>query len=402
MRKLLYLVLLLGCIGLQAQSRFVHRDGKQLVDATGKPLLLRGINLGNWLVNEGYMFRFEDGPQSAREIEAYFNELIGPEEAQKFWHEYRDQYITQKDIELIHRAGFNSIRIPLHHKFFGPGNDEGFALLDRVIEWSHQAGLYVIFDLHSAPGGQTGANIDDSWGYPWLYDSPGEQQKTIAIWQRVADHYHDNPTVLGYDLLNEPIPHYPALAVLKPKLEPLMKRITHAIREVDANHVIIPTGAVWDSDFSILGEPFDPNSMYTFHKYWMPPLQESIQPYVDYRERYNVPIWLGESGENKDEWIAQFVALLEKNNIGWAFWPYKKMDQTSCPVTFDRPPYWDEIVAYAKMSHGMGNTEKLVAARPSLEHSRAALDGLLKNIRYENTRVNPGYLKALGLSVPSK
>jgi len=393
---------LLGCIAAQAQNRFVHRDGKQLVDGTGKPLLLRGINLGNWLVNEGYMFRFEDGPQSAREIEAYFNELIGPEAAEKFWHEYRDQYITQKDIELIQRAGFNSIRIPLHYKFFGPGNDEGFALLDRVVQWSRQAGLYVIFDLHAAPGGQTGANIDDSWGYPWLYDSPGEQQKTIAVWQRVADHYHDNPTVLGYDLLNEPIPHYPALAVLKPKLEPLMKRITQAIREVDTNHVIIPTGAVWDSDFSILGEPFDPNSMYTFHKYWMPPKQESIQPYIDYRQRYNVPIWLGESGENKDEWVAQFVALLEKNNIGWAFWPYKKMDQTSCPVTFDRPPYWDEIVAYAKMAHGMGNTEKLVAARPSLEHSREALEGLLKNIHYENTRVNPGYLKALGLTVPSK
>ncbi len=402
MRKLLCLVLLLGCIGAQAQNRFVHRDGKQLVDAAGKPLLLRGINLGNWLVNEGYMFRFEDGPQSAREIEAFFNELIGPEAAQTFWHEYRDQYIAQKDIELIRRAGFNSVRIPLHHKFFVPGNNEGFALLDRVVEWSREAGLYVIFDLHSAPGGQTGANIDDSWGYPWLYDSPGEQQKTIAIWQRVAEHYRDNPTVLGYDLLNEPIPHYPALNVLKPKLEPLMKRITHAIREVDTNHVIIATGAAWDSDFSILGEPFDPNSMYTFHKYWMPPVQESIQQYVDYRQRYNVPIWLGESGENKDEWIAQFVALLEKNNIGWAFWPYKKMDQTSCPVTFDRPPYWNEIVAYAKMPHGMGNTEKLVAARPSLEHSRAALDGLLKNIRYENTRVNPGYFKALGLSVPSK
>ncbi|HVJ06991.1 MAG TPA: glycoside hydrolase family 5 protein [Acidisarcina sp.] len=402
MRKFLCLLLFLCSIGAQAQGGFVHREGKNLVDASGKPLLLRGINLGNWLVNEGYMFRLDDGPQSGREIEAYFNELIGPVEAEEFWHEYRQQYITERDIDLIHRAGFNSVRIPLHYKFFLPGNEEGFALLDRVVEWSHKAGLYVILDLHCAPGGQTGTNIDDSWGYPWLYESPEEQQRTIAVWQRIAGHYRNNHTVLGYDMLNEPVPHFPALAKYKPMLEPLEKRIAHAIREVDGNHVIIATGAVWDSDFSVLGAPFDNNILYTFHKYWMPPVQDSIQSYVDFRERYQVPIWLGESGENKDEWVAQFVPLLEKNNIGWAFWPYKKMDQASCPVTFDRPPYWDEVVAYAKLPHGLGNVEKLVAARPSLEHSRAALNGLLHNIRYENTRVNPGYLKALGVEVPAK
>jgi endoglucanase len=400
-QKILCLFLLFSCIALQAQGPFAHRDGTRLVDASGKPLLLRGINLGNWLVNEGYMFRFEDGPQSAREIEALFNELIGPADAAKFWQEYRDQYITERDIDRIHRAGFNSIRIPLHYKFFTPGNDEGFKLLDRVVAWSRKAGLYVIFDLHCAPGGQTGTNIDDSWGYPWLFESAEEQQSTIAVWQRVADHYHNNPTVLGYDLLNEPLPAFPGLERYKPLLEPLMKRITHAIRGVDANHVIIATGVNWDSDFSVLGAPFDPNMMYTFHKYWMPPLQDAIQPYVNFREHYQVPVWLGESGENKDEWVAQFVTLLEKNNIGWAFWPYKKMDQTSCPVTFDRPPYWDEVVAYAKLPPGTGSAQKRLAVRPSLDHSRAALNGLLHNIRYENTRVNPGYLKALGMTAPA-
>lgn len=401
MRKILGAVmgvfLLLGCVGMQAQARFVHQDGKQLVDGTGKPLLMRGINLGNWLVNEGYMFRLEDGPQSAREIEALFNELIGPVEAAKFWKEYREQYITERDIQRIKRLGFNSVRIPLHYKFFTPGNEEGFALLDRVVEWSGKAGIYVIFDLHCAPGGQTGANIDDSWGYPWLYESPEEQEATIAIWKRVAGHYKSNPTVIGYDMLNEPIPHFPALAKYKPMLEPLEKRIAKGIREVDPNHVIIATGAVWDTDFSILGPPFDKNMMYTFHKYWMPPVQAQIQQYVDFREKYNVPIWIGETGENKDDWIAQFVPLLEKNNIGWTFWPYKKMDQTSCPVTFDRPPYWDEIVAYAKLPGNTGAMEKKLPQRPSLEHSREAMAGLLKNIRYENTRVNEGYIKALGL-----
>ena len=69
-----------------AQSRFVHTSGTQLIDGTGHPLMLRGTNLGNWLVQEGYMFHFEQGPQSAREIEALTNELLGPEAADKFWH----------------------------------------------------------------------------------------------------------------------------------------------------------------------------------------------------------------------------------------------------------------------------------------------------------------------------
>jgi hypothetical protein len=56
-------------LGLAAQT-FVHQSGKTLVTGDGQPLMLRGINLGNWLVPEGYMFRFEHGPQSAREIDA--------------------------------------------------------------------------------------------------------------------------------------------------------------------------------------------------------------------------------------------------------------------------------------------------------------------------------------------
>src|SRR5580658_959800 len=90
--RVLIIVLFLASSGF-AESRFVHADGKFLADGAGHKLMLRGTNLGNWMVPEGYMFRFEGGPQSAREIEAMVNELIGPTDAAKFWHEYRDAYI---------------------------------------------------------------------------------------------------------------------------------------------------------------------------------------------------------------------------------------------------------------------------------------------------------------------
>ena len=222
-----------------AQHHFVRTEGTHLVDGQGHPLSLRGTNLGNWLVREGYMFHFEGGPQSAREIETLTNELLGPDAAGKFWREYLDRYITSDDIQFLKRVGFNSIRIPIQYKYFESDHADGFRLLDRVVEWSREAGLYIVIDMHAAPGGQTGANIDDSWGYPWLYDSPEAQQLLITIWKRIAAHYRESETVLGYDLLNEPTPHFPELKKYNPQLEPFYKRIVAVLREVDKNHIMI-------------------------------------------------------------------------------------------------------------------------------------------------------------------
>jgi hypothetical protein len=392
------LIVALSLIQASAASpKFVHTDKTQLIDGSGHPLMLRGTNLGNWLVQEGYMFHFDEGPQSAREIEALANELLGPEGSSKFWHEYRERYVAREDIQFLKRAGFNSVRVPIHYRFFASDRADGFRLLDNVVNWSREAGLYVIIDMHAAPGGQTGTNIDDSWGYPWLYEDAQAQQQTIDTWRRIAAHYRDSETVLGYDLLNEPIPQYPEVKKYNPQLEPLYKRIVAAIREVDKNHIVILGGAQWDTNFSVFGPPFDSNVMYNFHKYWMPPEQKEIQPYVDFRDKYHVPIWMSESGENTDEWITQYRELLEKNNISWAFWPYKKMDSPRGVVSFARPPYWDEVVAFAKMKESVGSADKRLAKRPSQEHINAAFAGLLENIQFGKCRVNDGYLKALGL-----
>ena len=388
--------------GLSGQTGFVHTSGKELVDGAGKPLLLRGTNLGNWFEPEGYMFHLGDGAQSPREIEELSYELIGQEKADEFWKEWRETYITEADIDRLKAMGFNSVRVPIHWKFFDAENAEGFRLLDRLVEWARKDHVYVIIDLHCALGGQTGTNIDDSYGYPWLYLSPAAQQHTIEIWHRIAAHYSREPIVLGYDLLNEPIPQYPQLQRFNGDLEPVYRKISSAIREVDRNHVLILGGAQWDSNFKVFGPPFDKNVMYTFHKYWTAPDASVIKEYVDFRDKYDVPIWLGESGENNDQWIAAFVKTLEENHIGWCFWPYKKMDASSSVVTFGRPEDWDAVIELSKMPGGTGNAEKRIAARPSPEEAQAAFDDLLNKARYSNEKVNPGYVRALGLSVPGQ
>jgi endoglucanase len=418
MRSLLLCVLALWTAApwtsLHAQpagAGFVHAQGSELVDGEGRPLMLRGTNLGNWLEPEGYMFLFEKGPTASREIEDYFSELIGPEQAEAFWQQYRDVYITKADIDLLKSTGMNSVRVPIHYKFFTKGNDEGFRLLDRVVRWAKADGLYVVIDMHQAPGGQTGTNIDDSYGYPWLYDSPGNQAELIDIWKRIADHYKDETTVLGYDLLNEPIPHFPQLQKYNSQLEPLYKRISATIREVDTHHVLILGGAQWDTNFSVFGPPFDKNVLYQLHLYefntpWNPTTaantEKSLARYVTFRDKYHVPIWLGESGENDDNWVRGFRTLLERNNIGWCFWPYKKMEKSSAIVSIQSPEHWNEIVKYAGERRGVGDAEKQLGMRPSPEIAAAALKQLLENVKLAKCRVNTGYIEALGLKVPAQ
>ena len=97
--------------------------------------------------------------------------------------------------------------------------------------------------MHDAPGGQTGDNIDDSYGYPWLFESEKSQQLFCDIWQKIAAYYKDEPTILAYDLLNEPIaPYFKNVEELNAKLEDIYKMATAAIRKVDKNHIIMLVG----------------------------------------------------------------------------------------------------------------------------------------------------------------
>src|ERR1700704_1551600 len=73
--------------GSNGQSRFITTRGKDLVSADGKPLLLKGINLGNWLLPEGYMFKFKTA-NSPRRIQTVIDELVGEDEGRRFWKTY--------------------------------------------------------------------------------------------------------------------------------------------------------------------------------------------------------------------------------------------------------------------------------------------------------------------------
>ena len=405
--KPLFLLLFVLPFFLKAQTgKFFDTRGKDIIGPDGKPFLMKGTNLGNWLVPEGSMFKFKS-VNSPRLINEALEEILGPEETTKFWKTYQDTYITAGDIHFIKASGMNSIRIPFNYRLFTSENycgqnnpNRGFELLDRVIGWCRTEGIYVILDMHCAPGGQTGDNIDDGYGYPFLFKSKEMRELTAAIWKKIANHYKNESTIIGYDLLNEPIATYFKAEDFNPDLEPVFKQITAAIRTVDKNHILILGGAQWDSNFKPFGAPFDPKLVYQFHKYWTKTTgKEVIQDYIDFRDKYNVPIYCGETGENKDVWCEAFRKTLDENNIGWHYWPYKKADNTAGIITFDLPANYDQVIAYTEAPRAdFEAIRKAAPTDPKL--IKKALYDFINNSKFENCRPNKGYMAALGFTAP--
>jgi hypothetical protein len=377
-----------------APPNFIHAEGTRLVDARGDGFIVKGINLGNWLVPEGYMFKFLRA-RAPTEIAGVVEALIGSQEASRFWAEFREVYVAEEDIRFIKAAGFNTVRVPLHWRLFvEPGDGgadrfegQGWYLLDRLVQWCRESGLRVIIDLHAAPGGQTGVNHDDGPGFPLTFYVPRYRQLTIALWRQLAAHYHDEPAILGYDLLNEPISPYSDEDYLNPRLEPLYREIVAAIRSVDSNHVVLLAGAQWSTNFAVFGRPFDANAVYTYHKFWANPTRDSLQSYLNFSNRWNVPLLIGETGELTNNWNEMFRRLHERFGIGWCFWPYKNLDSDATVVSIQRPEGWNLV------------TDPM-SSLPPREQARAILGAYLEAARFRNVRINGSYLNSLGLVAP--
>ena len=254
--------------------------------------------------------------------------------------------------------------------------EENFALLDNLVTWCEKYGIYIILDMHGAPGGQTGQNIDDSPNnLPELFMDSKYERRLTRLWLKIANRYKDKSIVAGYDLLNEPLPQYTGAAdKYKHMVEPMYKRITKKIRAVDKKHMIFLEGADWSNDWSVFTEPFDNNTVYQFHYYcWdRPDNLKSIDHFLKERERLNVPVWVGETGEKNKAIYWGTTQFFEKNNIGWSFWPWKKLDRTNGLCSINRPEDWDKISEYSRGGD-----------KPSKAEAKKILNKFLENIVFE-------------------
>ena len=222
-----------------------------------------------------------------------------------FFDKWRENHFTQRDVDSLAAWGFNSIRIPMHYNLFTlpieeeavPGEntwiETGFELIDDVLEWAAPHDIYVILDMHAAPGGQgAGSEINDyDPSKPSLWESQENRDKLVALWTRIADRYKDNEWIGGYDLINETHWDLPGNALLREVFED----ITVGIRSVDPNHIIFIEGNSYANDHSGLTPPWDNNMVYSFHKYWSTNNPGDLDWILPLRTQYNVPLWMGES-----------------------------------------------------------------------------------------------------------
>jgi len=339
------LFLLLG-VSIAANSQgFLKAKGTRIVDASGKNILLRGMGLGGWMLQEPYMLKLSGAASAQFDIRNKITALIGEERTQQFYDAWLSNHCTKADIDSLASWGFNSVRLPMHYNLFTlpvekepvPGKNtwltKGFGLTDSLLSWCASNKIYLILDLHAAPGGQGNdhAISDRNPAYPSLWDSPANQQKTIALWVELAKKYKDEKWIGAYDLINEPnwgfVEGQNKNGCDEKQNAPLLKLtkdITAAIRRIDKNHIIIVEGNCWGNNYEGMFPLWDDNLVLSFHKYWNYNDKASIQKFLDYRNKYQVPVWLGETGENSNAWFSDMISLVEKNNIGWAMWPLKK------------------------------------------------------------------------------
>ncbi|MBL0272968.1 MAG: cellulase family glycosylhydrolase [Chitinophagaceae bacterium] len=380
---------------------FLHTSGQDIVNASGKKIYLKGVGLGNWLLPEGYMWKFGGLGDRPRKIEKLVSDLLGEVKSAQFWKSFRQNYITEADIKRIAELGFNSVRPALNSRLFLTEGDnpvyveEGFDLIDSLVSWCKKHRLYVIIDMHGAPGGQTGANIDDSPNdIPELFINPKYQDQLVNLWMKIVRRYKDESTVAAYDLLNEPLPKNTGSAEkYKHLLVPLYQRITAEIRKVDQKHMITLEGFDWSNDWSLFDKPFDKNVFYQFHYYcWgRPDNLNNIDEYLKKRKELNTPVWVGETGEKGNAIYWATSQLFAANNIGYSFWPWKKMDTKNTPYSIKKPNQWDLISEYTK---GGLRPDSLVAEK--------ALNELLENIKIANCDYFEDVCNAILTRVPAK
>lgn len=387
MIKKIFFITALSLIAFVPASGFLKVLGQKIVDENNQNVLLKGYGLGGWLVPEGYMLHFP-GTGSPTSIRQQIISVIGTDGADEFFELYRENYVTEADIALIASWGFNSIRLPFHYEFFSPIDspgvfiETGFRFVDSTLTWCKRNNLYLILDMHCAPGGQNADNISDSDGTARLWTESANQDRTVAIWRYIAERYSNEEWIIGYDLLNEPV--MPS-GYSNTNLRSLYIRIRDAIREVDTNHILFIEGSQYATDFTSLTPRFDSNMAYAFHKYWSETTQSTIQSLLNIRTNYLAPLWLGESGENSNPWYYETVTLMNTQNIGWNWWAHKKFETTTSPLSATLPTNIDLLIDYWNGS----------ATQPSASQAKTILMEMAANLALDKCTYRPDVIAAL-------
>lgn len=404
-KLLLISLLTLWLVQTSSAQGSLKTNGPDIVNEKGEKVILRGMGLGGWMLQEGYMLGVQGIGQQQHVIKKNIAALIGKARTQEFYEAWLANHTRKIDIDSMKAWGFNSVRLAMHYNLYTlPVEEEsvagqhtwlekGFAMTDSLLKWCAANQMYLILDLHAAPGGQgNDLNIcDRDPSLPSLWQNELNVQKTIALWRKLADRYKDEPWLGAYDIINEPNWGFESAddkngcgENTNAPLRRLLMDITTAIREVDKKHIIIIEGNCWGNNYNGMFPLWDDNLVVSFHKYWNYNDKASIQKWIDLRAELNVPVWLGESGENSNVWFRDAIHLMESNGIGWAWWPLKKLGHNN-PLQVKVPEGYRQVQDYWAGS----------GPQPQPEAAYRGLMDLAGNLKLENCIFHRDVIEAM-------
>lgn len=334
---------LLNRSGKIKQEDFLHVEEGNLVTENGEEVLLQGVNLGSWLVQESWMcpVNGEDKKWANLDTIGVLESRFGVEKTAKLLETYQDNWITEWDIKNIADMGCNVIRVPFWYRNFmldtqgtwiteNFDENPGFKRLDWVIEQADKNGLYVILDMHGCPGGQSMDHCCGTLEQNDLYTDETCQNTMELLWRTIAERYKDSPVVAAYDIMNEPQNNsgYEGEHSYDPWQQEtwemsnqIYDRMIKAIREVDSRHVITVEG-IWR--ITNLPNPKEmgwENMMYQTHLYDdNENFYNNTQNMVETREKYGVALYVGEFQN------LYGIEMCQEEDINWTTWTYKGTD----------------------------------------------------------------------------
>jgi len=385
------LIFVISSFQLTYSQNFLTVNGTKIVDQFGQEINFKGMGLGGWLEPEGYMFQMSGFANSPSQIYNKIQSLIGVDNTNLFYTAFRQNFVTESDIKALANWGFNLVRVPFHYNILTPAAspgvylESGFAIFDSLLSWCTKYHVYAILDMHCAPGGESDQTISDyDPSVPSLWQDTAKQTRTVDIWRTIAQRYHDNPIVAGYDILNEPRWDFPNNN--NQPLHDLYVRITNAIRVVDTVHIFFIEGNQYATDFNGLTPPWDKKMAYSFHKYWNANNAASIQGYLNLRSSNNVPLWLGETGENSNTWFTECVTLMQQYDVGWSWWTLKKFSTINAAMNVPITSDYQQLLNYWN-----GST----STKPTATFAFNALLRMADNLNYENCIVQNDMIDAM-------
>ncbi len=300
---------------------------------------------------EGYILGGRNIPES--QFKEEFKKVNGERELKEFMQTFRFNFIVEEDFANIQNIKANTVRLPFHYKVF----KEERIILKRALEWAQSFGLKVILDLHAAPGSQNQDWHSDSFGKALLWKEKRYQEETIELWEEIASTFKDSSSLLGYDLLNEPVVEG------EPRLvKELYKKIIFALRKIDKKHLIFMEGDIWAQRIDFLKELLAENVQVSIHTYqplnyvfnFTPFLKypgriektkwdkkriyKYLEPYYLFSQKHKVKILVGEFGINwrgglwgESVWLKDILDAFNDFGFGYIYWTYKAVANYNFP-----------------------------------------------------------------------